>query len=242
MDFFKQIDEFKEKAAKLQSLITSKESKVNELQQLLDEREDKARELDGLLIEKQKKADGIIGDVREAVGSAIGRLDTKFDELKASVDAAFDEQRASFNSVVDEQKESINHAFEDQNVKLSESIDKLSQTADTLTENFGDQIKDLEPNIFAYIDENVMDVHDKFDGLKNDVFDKIHDESVKNYRNTQANIKELGAKLEQVEEIESRVRGLKGLLGVTFTFSLITLAGMIVLILDKFGVINTFFG
>ena len=195
MDLVQQIEEFKEKAQRIQGLLDSKANKVSELQEILNEREDKARELEDILTEKQKKADEIDTDVKESVDHAMGRLDSRFDEFKESVNAVFDER-----------------------------------------------IKDLEPNICAYIDESAAEFNEKIDALKNDVFEKIHDESVKNYRNTQANIKELSTKLEQVDEIESRVRGLKGLLGVTFTFSLITLAGMIVLILDKFGVINTFFG
>ena len=50
----KQIDEFKEKAKQLQSMLTTKESKVQELQSVLEEREEKAKQLQGVVEQRQQ--------------------------------------------------------------------------------------------------------------------------------------------------------------------------------------------
>ena len=53
----KQIDEFKEKAKQLQTILVTKENKVDELQGVLEEREEQAKQLQQVLEEQQQEAD-----------------------------------------------------------------------------------------------------------------------------------------------------------------------------------------
>lgn len=51
----RQIDEFRERAKQLQSLLDSRETEAQELQTLVDERQEKADALGQILEERQKK-------------------------------------------------------------------------------------------------------------------------------------------------------------------------------------------
>ena len=61
----KQIDEFREKAKQLQSILVTKENKVDELQSVLEEREEQARKLQQELEEHQKEADLLVQGVQK---------------------------------------------------------------------------------------------------------------------------------------------------------------------------------
>ena len=80
-----QIDEFREKAQQLQSLLLSKESKVAELQNIVDEREGKAKELESILSERQRQADGITEEMTKQIDSLIGKVSAKMDEIGYSI-------------------------------------------------------------------------------------------------------------------------------------------------------------
>ena len=56
----KQIDEFKEKAKQLQTILVTKENKVDELQGVLEEREEQAKQLQQVLEEQQQEADLLV--------------------------------------------------------------------------------------------------------------------------------------------------------------------------------------
>ena len=58
-----QIDEFREKAKRLQEMLKTKETKAKELSSIVEEREAKADELQQILDERQAKADGITAQV-----------------------------------------------------------------------------------------------------------------------------------------------------------------------------------
>ena len=68
-----QIDEFRERAKQLQSLLDSRETEAQELQTLVDERQEKADALGQILEERQKKADGFTAEVEKQIDRLIGK-------------------------------------------------------------------------------------------------------------------------------------------------------------------------
>ncbi len=73
----KQIDEFREKAKQLQTILVTKENKVDELQGVLEEREEQARQLQQALEDQQKEADLLVRGVQQQISGwrAVGFSD-----------------------------------------------------------------------------------------------------------------------------------------------------------------------
>ena len=82
-----QIDEFRERAKQLQSLLDSRETEAQELQTLVDERQEKADALGQILEERQKKADGITAEVERQIDNLIGKVSAKMEEIEVSMKA-----------------------------------------------------------------------------------------------------------------------------------------------------------
>ena len=75
-----QIDEFRERAKQLQSLLDSRETEAQELQTLVDE-----RALGQILEERQKKADGFTAEVEKQIDRLIGKVSAKMEEIEVSM-------------------------------------------------------------------------------------------------------------------------------------------------------------
>ena len=75
-----QIDEFRERAKQLQSLLDSRETEAQELQTLVDERQEKADALGQILEERQKKADGFTAEVEKQIDRLIGKVFAQIEE------------------------------------------------------------------------------------------------------------------------------------------------------------------
>ncbi len=80
-----QIDEFRERAKQLQSLLDSRETEAQELQTLVDERQEKADALGQILEERQKKADGFTAEVEKQIDRLIGKVSAKMEEIEVSM-------------------------------------------------------------------------------------------------------------------------------------------------------------
>lgn len=80
-----QIDEFRERAKQLQSLLDTKESEAQELQTLVDERQEKAEALGEILKERQSKADGFTIEVEKQIDAMIAKVADKMDEIESAM-------------------------------------------------------------------------------------------------------------------------------------------------------------
>ena len=77
----------------------------------------------------------------------------------------------------------------------------------------------------------------QFDDIKNDIYEKIHTEDVKCYRNMQALIEESDKKIEEIRTEVSEIRFLKSGYWVIMIFVQLNFVGVIVLILRALGII-----
>ncbi|MBO5302559.1 MAG: hypothetical protein J6A92_00755 [Lachnospiraceae bacterium] len=123
-----QIDEFREKARQLQSLLASKESKVQELQEIVDEREEKAKELSDILEERQDAADKVVSGVSGQIDGMIEKVDAKLNELNET----FAERLAENAVSSTEQCDNIKTLIDEQNAKLTETIEGLTGEFDRM--------------------------------------------------------------------------------------------------------------
>lgn len=85
-DLLSQIDEFRQKAEKLQSALDARVEKAEELEQVVTERQEKADELEQLIAEREKQADVIKRTVHEEMGNVSHQLTTELSQMQGRID------------------------------------------------------------------------------------------------------------------------------------------------------------
>lgn len=117
-----QIDEFREKALQLQSLLITKETRARELQSLVDEREGKAEELQQILEERQEKVDGITAVVSKQIDEMLRKVSDKMEEVSVGMSADWKDSRSFNEGQFDRLKETLEQA----NAQLGTIQEELS--------------------------------------------------------------------------------------------------------------------
>ena len=142
-----QIDEFREKAQKLQDLLLSKESKVEELQTIVDEKEGKAKQLQNILDERQKQADVITEEMNQQIDKLIEKVTAKMSDIEASLG----------ENLADNNKKN-----EEQTLQIKESLEALTSQLEALKADLSDYYISLvydaiAPELFdEYMDTEIM--------------------------------------------------------------------------------------
>ena len=142
-----QIDEFRERAKQLQSLLDTKETEAQELQSLVDERQEKADALDQILQERQEKADGLTHEVEKQIDSIIAKVAAKMDEIEATMkdDVAdgkrFNEEKAK------ELKESLEQVQEQLTMVKNDLSEKVHSENVKCYRNVQDLFRSMEEKV-----------------------------------------------------------------------------------------------
>lgn len=204
-----QIDEFREKAKQLQSLLATKENKVQKLQEIVEEREGKAKELSDMLDERKDAADRVVAGVRSQIDAMVSQVDAKMKELNET----FAERLAENALNSTEQHEEVKKLIDSQNEEIRGIIDEQN----------------------GKLAEIVAGVQEPFEKIKGDINDKIHTENVKCYRNIQTLFEESDKKTELIKSEVSELLAVKGYIKVVSAVSILNLVGLAVLLLHSFG-------
>lgn len=142
-----QIDEFRERAKQLQSLLDTKENEAQELQTLVDERQEKAEALGEILKERQSKADGFTTEVEKQIDAMIAKVADKMDEIESAMkeDVAdgkkFNEEKAR------ELKESLGQIEEQLTTIKSELSEKVHTENVKCYRNIQDLFRSMEEKV-----------------------------------------------------------------------------------------------
>ena len=144
-----QIDEFREKAQKLQDLLLSKESKVEELQTIVDEKEGKAKQLQDILDERQKQADVITEEMNQQIDKLIEKVTEKMSEIEASMG----ENLANSNKI-----------SEEQTLQIKESLEALTSQLETLKSDLSEKVHTENVKCYRNVADLLKCVEDKVDG------------------------------------------------------------------------------
>ncbi len=210
-----QIDEFREKAKKLQEMIQTKENKAKELQEILIDKEDKAEELQKILDERQDKADGITDEIAKRLKVMEEEISERMSDIEIIVDRQLKENSIELEKLKTELKESI----EVSNDNVAEIMD--AKLDEKIT---GNEIEEI--------------VEEQAEAVKATVSEKIHTEGVKLYRNTQDLFKEMDSHVEEISIATNNISSLKGAVRGIMAFTLLNFAGMAFTILYTLGFIN----
>ena len=149
-----QIDEFREKAQQLHTLLMTKESKVNELQEIVAEREDEAEKLAGILKERQEKADQITETVGNDINAMADRVNRKLEKIGDTLAKQYEDGRkanqeeieavreaiATVTDEIADLKDAIGEKIHSENVKSYRNIQELLKEQDEKL----DKLQDLD--------------------------------------------------------------------------------------------------
>lgn len=142
-----QIDEFRERAKQLQSLLNTKETEAQELQTLVDERQEKADALNQILQERQEKADGLTVELEKQIDSIIGKVAAKMDEIEATMKDDVAEGKRFSEEKAKELKESLEQVQEQLTTIKNELSEKVHTENVKCYRNVQDLFRSMEEKV-----------------------------------------------------------------------------------------------
>lgn len=229
-----QIDEFREKAKQLQSLLLSKESKVAELQSLVNERQDKAEELEQILTARQEEADQIMKDFNQKVDELSAKVTQKMTEIEASISHQVTQAKNAGVAQLEANRR-LNEEQMEANKKLND--EQLAKNKQFLEEQ-AIANKKLSEGQIAEVKVLLDNATTQLESIKTELSEKVHSENVKCYRNIQDLFTEFDSKIEKMDEMEKGVGAIRGYLKCLTWFSIINFVVLTGYILYSLGVFN----
>lgn len=219
----KQIDEFREKAKQLQSLLTTREDKVQELQNLVDEREEKAKELSQVLHARKEEADILLNGVHKQMEEMISSVEAKLTALSEKISRTVDE---STGRTVEQSTQMMDSLLD-----ISGQLDTMKIQLEQQSETTGRTTEQT-----AQLMEALQEMSKQLDSMKLELAEKIHTEDVKCYRNMQNLIEELTARLEENDELEKQLDTIKSYLKYGTWFNVVKFVVLVLCVLYLMGV------
>lgn len=159
----KQIDEFREKAKQLQSLLSSKEDKVIELQNIVDEREEKAQELQIVLDERKSEADVLLTGVHTQMDEMISNVEQKLNSIS--------------DKIVSDVKDSTTRTAE-QTAEMQATLKEIAQQLDDMKLELAEKIHSEDVKCYRNMQNLIEELTQKIE--ENDALEK-NVNSVKSY-------------------------------------------------------------
>lgn len=226
-----QIDAFRDKAKQLQSLISAKERKVKELEALVRAKEAKNQQLQEQnqrlqeeLGKKRAQADGIVTDVEQQVDRMLQSVQGNMDKI---------EQRVAKRVELSHEK------AREQTREAKETFDQAKSNMDAIhsgVETIGEQIARAREEISSVLTE-VSQIRTDMETVKGELFEKVHSENVKVYRNVQDLMKEMDHSQEAEAEAEAKFKSVRMGLNAVTVLTVVNLAAAAVTLLNLFGII-----
>lgn len=249
-----QIDEFREKAKRLQEMLNTKESKAEELSVIVEEREAKAEELQQILDERQEKADGITAQVAKQIDVLIESVHEKMAEIEQSMNAGMDSLGRQVSSDMDNLGSSVSGQIGNLGQSLGTEISGISQNigqsldfGDTLeqtrriTEEGTAAVTSAVNEANAHMLQSLKELNDQLVSIKAELADKVHTENVKCFRNIQDLFKVMGDKVDTVSELEKQVGTTKTFAVISTVLAIINTFGFVVIALYILGFFGSIF-
>lgn len=245
-----QIDEFREKAQRLQEMLNTKESKAQELSSIVEEREAKAEELQQILDERQEKADGITAQVAKQIDVLIESVHEKMAEIETSMNANMDNLGRSVSGDMDNLGRSMSSQIGNLGQSLGSEISGIGQHLDfgdtleqtrRITEEGTAAVTSAVNEANAHMLQSLGELNDQLVAIKAELSDKVHTENVKCFRNIQDLFKVMGDKVDTVSELEKQVNTTKTFAIISTVLAIINTFGFVAIALYIFGFFGSLF-
>ncbi len=196
----------------LLSQIDEFRERAKQLQGLLVTKASRIQELQDIVAEREDKAkelSDIVEERQEAAERVVAGVAEQIDGLVAKVDARLNELNETFAERLAENAVNCTEQNEEVRAMITEQNEKLSET-----------VKRLDG---------------QFDGVKNEICEKVHNENVKCYRNMQALMEESDKKLDALREDIGQIESVKNMTKAICAFAVLNLIGVAVLIAAALG-------
>lgn len=245
-----QIDEFRERAKRLQEMLNTKESKAEELSSIVEEREAKAEELQQILDERQEKADGITAQVAKQIDVLIASVHEKMQEIETSMNANMDNLGRSVSGDMNNLGRSVSSQIGNLGQSLGTEISGIGQHLDfgntleqtrRITEEGTVAVTTAVNEANAHMLQSLGELNDQLVAIKSELSDKVHTENVKCFRNIQDLFKVMGDKVDTVSELEKQVHSTRTFAIVSVVLAIINTFGFAAIALYILGFFGTLF-
>lgn len=214
-----QIDEFRERAKQLRSMMSQRENQAEELQSLVNERKEQADSLGQIVQERQEQVNQVSAQVEKQMDVLIERIGTRMDEMEQSL-------RQSVGHRLHEEAEENRRVSAEQGVKMTESLQQMTEKISAVGEAMS-SIKDEFPA-----------VKDELEATKNELAEKVHTENVKCYRNLQDLFKTMDGKIDRMESVPQKVKSVKRSAVFAVILGLLNLVAIAGIYLLQLGIIS----
>lgn len=249
-----QIDEFREKAKQLQSLLSLKETKVQELQTLVNEKEDQAQELEQIITERREESDRIVVEFDKQISGMIDLISDKLNELEKSAKAQLEtsqknnEELATQNKIALEAQITLHKTALDAQMEANQKyVKEQMDAAETfsreqiaavreLMNTQAEESKTRQAEQADEVQKLLENVSERLDFMRNELMEKVHSENVKCYRNIQDLFKEFEEKLNTLETVEKHTTAARGYLKALAWFSGVQFIVLVGFILYSLGI------
>ena len=208
------ITENVEKEDFLLSQIDEFREKAKQLQNLLSSKENKVQQLQEIVAEREGKAkelSDMIDERQDAADRVVAGVGAQIDSMVLKVDAKLNE---------------LNETF----------AERLAENAVNSTDQ-SEEVRSLIEEQNQKLTETVEGLNGQFDKIRNDIFEKIHSEDVKCYRNIQTLVDESDKKIEEMIEKFEKVSSLKTMSTIIMIITVLNFAGLAGVIARIFGLI-----
>ena len=235
-----QIDEFREKAKRLQEMLNTKESKAEELSVILDERQEKA---DGITAQVAKQIDVLIESVHEKMAEIEQSMNAGMDSLGRQVSSDMDNLGSSVSGQIGNLGQSLGTEISGISQNIGQSLDfgdTLEQTR-RITEEGTAAVTSAVNEANAHMLQSLKELNDQLVSIKAELADKVHTENVKCFRNIQDLFKVMGDKVDTVSELEKQVGTTKTFAVISTVLAIINTFGFVVIALYILGFFGSIF-
>lgn len=188
--------------------------KARQLQGLLATKANKVQELHDIVTEREEKAQelsDVIEERQDAAERVVSGVGDQIESMVAKVDAKLNELNETFAERLAENAVNCTEQHEEVRAMIKEHNDKLTETVNSL--------------------------NGKFDRIRDEICEKVHNEDVKCYRNMQALIEESDRRLETVRERVEQLDSLKNTSKVLTVLTVLNLIGIAVLLILASGIV-----
>lgn len=186
----------------------------------IDEFREKAQQLQDLLLTKESKA--------EELSELVSQREHKANDLQNILN----ERQKKADEITLEVERQIDALIK----KVS---DKMDEIEGSLSKNVADGQKANEEQALK-VYESLGQIQNSLLDMKNEVNEKIHSENVKCYRNIQDLFKGIEDKLDGINMINDKVKGVKGITVFTMIICLFNFFGLIAFALYSLGIFDMF--
>lgn len=186
-----------------------------------------------------RKEEYLLNQIEELKGKAkqlqekLSRKEKQISELRHAATAP-DGKHRNFDEVFQSKKEEAELLFAGFSSQIQDMMDSIDQQITKLDGKAEDSFHQIDEKAAQQLEEmktSVQELNTQVEAAKNEIFDRIHSENVKCYRNIKSLFDELYDKMEQSELNDNSIRQIrKSFKGMKF-FSFFAFADCIILIL-----------